>query len=197
MSDIHTRMVEKVNHYRFLNDIVNSVEIAFSTMNERYVHGGKAHKSQIRSVSDIRSMTSRLLRRVEQIVFETNGDKEVSSKTLPLRRFTARRSTSGSSTKTIVQEKIQMHQRSQEFLARHILSQAMIKSASKIDCKLTDYNVRVETVDEAESRERERSIKRRVKLREDNDYKDLEKTRQVMKSNLLLKDPEPPERSSG
>ena len=88
-----------------------------------------------------------------------------------------------------------MHQRSQEFLARHVLSEAMIKSASKIDCELTDYNVRVGTFEEAESRERERSTRRSMKLKEENDYEDLEKTRQAMKSNLLLTDPEPPERS--
>lgn len=191
LSTIHAEMVKKINHYRFLNDIVNSVEIAFSSMNDRYVYGGKKHKSQIRSVSDVKAMTSRLLRRVEQIVFETSEEKDSSSTMSPRSRFKNKnRSSSGDSTATIVQQKIQMHQRSQEFLARHILSQAMINSASKIDCELTDYNIRVDTVDEVETRERDRATKHSLRGG-DLDYEDLKKTRQVMKSNLLMKDPEP------
>lgn len=193
LEENHAKMVEKVNHYRFLNDVVNSVEIAFASMNDRYVYGGKVHKPHLSSVADVRAMTNRLVKRIEQIVQETMNEDSSSLMMRSPRKISIRggKGSSGSSTKTLFQEKVAMHQRSQEFLARHVLSQAMIQSASKIECKLTDYNVRVETLEEAERKEVDRTSRRRKSKTQE----DLEKTRKYMKTNLLPVDPEPPRRS--
>eukprot|EP00939_MAST-03C_sp_MAST-3C-sp1_P000127 g127.t1 len=164
-----------------LRKVTSSIEIALGVMGEKYV-GDHFDKDFCDDAELLCGVLAKRIEHIAAITTLGSHDPFLNTlhrrlnSTLPTTRGGGRRgrgySGSGSTisppqqsssvpspskrsgVRDLVSESIDMHRKSQEFLASHVLSQAMIQSATSLQCEVSPHNVRINS--DVKNRQREK-----------------------------------------